>query len=261
MLAPQPQYQQPYSGGPDPKSYGSTEKTPMDEAPSHAAVVSAEALEDGVNPYTNEPVHEGGQSNRDTGYFPSDVAVAGRQMPDDARPGPERRLSSRAEGTGLMVVGLEEQQRRQSEAHIQQQQQGYQRPDSALSEPGNNQAVEEDHVPDHQDDSRYQMTGALSDVPVNKPYVPHQRMYHQQGAPDLPEEQHPSYQQETPLNAEPGEATVFGTTSYSTRPLETQATPYPIRPAEATRNHSEAPTVSTIAHLHVPGEYPRGSHA
>jgi hypothetical protein len=261
MLTPQPQHHQPYSAGPDPKSYGSTDKTPMDEAPSHAAVVTAEALEDGVNPYTNEPVH-GGQSNHDAGYFPNVVAVASRQVPDDARPGPERRLSSRAEGTGLMVVGLEEQQRRQSEAHIQQQQQGYQRPDSVLSESGNhNQPVAEGHVPDHQDDSRYQMTGALSGVPANKPYVPHQRMYRQEGAPDLPEEQHPSYEQETPLGVEPGEATVFGTTSYSSRPLETQSTSYPVRPAETTRKHSEAPTVSTIAHLHVPGEYPRGSHA
>ena len=36
--------------------YGSTARTPMDEAPSHAAILAREAREDGINPYTDEPL-------------------------------------------------------------------------------------------------------------------------------------------------------------------------------------------------------------
>ncbi|KAH8891670.1 hypothetical protein GQ53DRAFT_746670 [Thozetella sp. PMI_491] len=35
--------------------YGGTVRTPMEEAPSHAAIIDQEAKEDGVNPYTSEP--------------------------------------------------------------------------------------------------------------------------------------------------------------------------------------------------------------
>ncbi|KPM40182.1 hypothetical protein AK830_g6362 [Neonectria ditissima] len=38
--------------------YGSTERTPMDEVPSHAAIANQKAHYDGVNPYTSEPIHQ-----------------------------------------------------------------------------------------------------------------------------------------------------------------------------------------------------------
>ncbi|SPO01343.1 related to transcription factor ASK10 [Cephalotrichum gorgonifer] len=38
--------------------YGNTSRVRLDEAPSHAAIVSHEAVRDGVNPYTNEPLHQ-----------------------------------------------------------------------------------------------------------------------------------------------------------------------------------------------------------
>lgn len=255
MIGAQSQHQ-PYYATPDHRSYGSTERTPMNEAPSHAAVVSAGAIEDGVNPYTNEPVHEQGQLNRGTSYFPDDVAS--QQVADVARPGPDRRLSSRAEGTGLMVVGLEEQQRGQSDVSTPQQQ-DYQRANSDLTESANhNRAAAGDPVPAQQGNPQPFLAG-VPGVPINKPYVPHQRTYQQDGAPDLPEEQQPT-QQEPGQNEETGEVKILGTTTYSTKPSEGQATSYPVRPAETTRTHSEAPTVSTISHLHVPGEYPKGSH-
>ncbi|EFQ31808.1 PH domain-containing protein [Colletotrichum graminicola M1.001] len=37
-----------------PNGYGGTDRTPMEEVPSHAAVVTQQAREDGVNPYTRE---------------------------------------------------------------------------------------------------------------------------------------------------------------------------------------------------------------
>ncbi|EOO02533.1 putative ph domain-containing protein [Phaeoacremonium minimum UCRPA7] len=43
--------------------YGSTAYTPMNEASSHAAIVSQEAQEDGVNPYTSQPIQQHGSTD------------------------------------------------------------------------------------------------------------------------------------------------------------------------------------------------------
>ncbi|WQF78382.1 Putative pleckstrin domain, PH-like domain superfamily, AH/BAR domain superfamily [Colletotrichum destructivum] len=40
-----------------PNGYGGTDQTPMEEIPSHAAIVTQQAREDGVNPYTRESLH------------------------------------------------------------------------------------------------------------------------------------------------------------------------------------------------------------
>lgn len=85
--------------------YGNTDRTPIDEAPSHAAVLADRAREDGVNPYTNEPIYDqnpNSGTDHDIGGVAS-AAVAGR----------DQRLDSTAEGTGLMVVGEEESANRQ----------------------------------------------------------------------------------------------------------------------------------------------------
>ncbi|OIW26804.1 hypothetical protein CONLIGDRAFT_707263 [Coniochaeta ligniaria NRRL 30616] len=83
--------------GPDP-GWGSTERTPMDEAPSHAAVLAYRAREDGVNPYTNEPFYDRSPA---TDNHRGDAAVG-----DGV--GGKQRLDSTSEGRGLMVVGEEE---------------------------------------------------------------------------------------------------------------------------------------------------------
>lgn len=59
--------------------YGSTARTPMDQAPSHAAIVSHQAQEDGVNPYTSEPVQRRGPTNYTIAAvgLPSDGAGVG----------------------------------------------------------------------------------------------------------------------------------------------------------------------------------------
>lgn len=90
--------------GPDPGWYGSTERTPMDEAPSHAAVLAYRAQEDGVNPYTNEPFYDRSPAFDN---HRKDV-VSGDSV------GGSQRLNSTAEGRGLMVVGEEELANRQS---------------------------------------------------------------------------------------------------------------------------------------------------
>ncbi|KAM0285493.1 hypothetical protein ACHAQH_001443 [Verticillium albo-atrum] len=40
------------------QGYGNTDRALMDDAPSHATMVSQQALEDGINPYTNEPARD-----------------------------------------------------------------------------------------------------------------------------------------------------------------------------------------------------------
>ncbi|KAF9873610.1 ph domain protein [Colletotrichum karsti] len=47
-----------------PNGYGGTVRTPMEETPSNAAIVSQQAKEDGVNPYTNEPLRRSQSLNR-----------------------------------------------------------------------------------------------------------------------------------------------------------------------------------------------------
>lgn len=92
--------------GPDPGWYGSTERTPMDEAPSHAAVLASRAREDGVNPYTNEPFYDRSPAmDVHRGVGASGTGVGGKQ-----------RLDSTSEGRGLMVVGEDNLANRQSES-------------------------------------------------------------------------------------------------------------------------------------------------
>lgn len=95
--------------GLEPGWYGSTERTPMDEAPSHAAVLASRAREDGVNPYTNEPFYDRGPATEN-----SRGDVASGSVTSGGVGGRDQRLDSTAQGTGLMVVGEEESAGRQS---------------------------------------------------------------------------------------------------------------------------------------------------
>lgn len=57
--------------------YGNTSHTPMGEVPSHAAMVSQQAREDGVNPYTSEPIQRGQfQTEPAHPHYPSQPAAA-----------------------------------------------------------------------------------------------------------------------------------------------------------------------------------------
>ncbi|KAL0939453.1 ph domain protein [Colletotrichum truncatum] len=53
--------------------YGGTARTPMEDAPSNAAIVSQQAREDGINPYTNEPARRSQSFNRrsQAAYMPA----------------------------------------------------------------------------------------------------------------------------------------------------------------------------------------------
>ncbi|KAF4416964.1 Phosphatidylinositol 4,5-bisphosphate-binding protein SLM1 [Colletotrichum fructicola] len=46
--------------------YGGTARTPMEQTPSNAALVSQQAKEDGVNPYTNEPLRRSQSLHKDS---------------------------------------------------------------------------------------------------------------------------------------------------------------------------------------------------
>ncbi|KAI0597141.1 hypothetical protein F4775DRAFT_561665 [Biscogniauxia sp. FL1348] len=57
-------------------SYGNTSSVRMDQAPSHAAIIDHEARQDGVNPYSGEPVHPQRQ-NSGSRFSNVPVVVAG----------------------------------------------------------------------------------------------------------------------------------------------------------------------------------------
>lgn len=95
---------EPISAGSHPgQEYGSTERTPIDGAPSHAAVLAYRAREDGVNPYTNEPFYDRNPGiDNQRGEAASGAGTFENQ-----------RLNSTAEGRRLMVVGEDELANRQ----------------------------------------------------------------------------------------------------------------------------------------------------
>ncbi|OLN94280.1 Phosphatidylinositol 4,5-bisphosphate-binding protein SLM1 [Colletotrichum chlorophyti] len=77
-----------YHGSTDhPNGYGGTAQTPIDEAPSHAAIVSQQAREDGVNPYTSEPVRSSQSSSH--GQRPVFVSATGMQRAQSQQAFPE----------------------------------------------------------------------------------------------------------------------------------------------------------------------------
>lgn len=56
--------------------YGGTARTPMDEMPSHAAIATEDAQQDGVNPYTSEPVQQSqAPTHAEREYFVAPVVV------------------------------------------------------------------------------------------------------------------------------------------------------------------------------------------
>jgi hypothetical protein len=57
--------------------YGGTNQTPMENMPSQAAIASQQAHDDGVNPYTCQPVAQ--SPNQETGYFTGAVVGASRE--------------------------------------------------------------------------------------------------------------------------------------------------------------------------------------
>lgn len=71
-----------------PNGYGGTSRTPMDETPSNAAVISQQAREDGVNPYTSEPVRRSRSLNRQSN--PISMQVTGMQRAQSQRAVPDR---------------------------------------------------------------------------------------------------------------------------------------------------------------------------
>ncbi|KAF6834789.1 ph domain protein [Colletotrichum plurivorum] len=71
-----------------PNGYGDTSRTPMEETPSNAAMVSQQAREDGVNPYTGEPMRRTRSFNRQSN--PIGVQVTGMQGAQSQRAAPDR---------------------------------------------------------------------------------------------------------------------------------------------------------------------------
>ncbi|ODA76526.1 hypothetical protein RJ55_07796 [Drechmeria coniospora] len=65
-----------YSQQDDHLGYGGTARTPMDAVHSHAAMASQDARNDGVNPYTSEPLPPAHSMPVDDGYFGTQAVAA-----------------------------------------------------------------------------------------------------------------------------------------------------------------------------------------
>lgn len=78
--------------------YGSTVRSPINQVPSMAARVTQEAREDGVNPYTSEPI-----AQHDSGYVDQDDGQGYGMAPPSIKEIPRR--SSKREARGLSANG------------------------------------------------------------------------------------------------------------------------------------------------------------
>lgn len=206
------------TSGRNPGGYGSTGRTPIHEAPSHAAVIDHQAREDGVNPYTNEPFYDPN---------PAEANHKGDGAVGDGVLGGTQRLNSTAEGTGLMVVGEEELGRSQSN----------------LS--GGGRATEMESTPANTapNPSSYRQS-ALTDAPTGHDA---RSMAGTRGPPTVDSINVPSYVAYTSTAARQGQEHIAENHSDGT-------TVHVARPTAGTRRNDSVPTISN---LHVPGEYPR----
>ncbi|WYZ34351.1 hypothetical protein EsH8_I_000627 [Colletotrichum jinshuiense] len=205
--------------------YGGTARTPMEEMPSHAAVVSQQAREDGVNPYTSESV---------------------------------RRSQSLSRGQHAVFAPASDMQRAQSQHTTPARLEGESRPastrnDRALETPGGNSQYgywmngDGSHSPGfshngfiQQDSSDYSTSGGRSLDNIDAAPIVGMRGGHVQsngytqrnGSTDAAMTVPVPRSQEVPSSA--------------------------IRPTSGTVRNDSVPTISN---LHIPGEYPRYSAA
>jgi hypothetical protein len=201
--------------------YGGTERTPMEEAPSHATVLAHQAREDGVNPYTNEPFYD----RNPVTDVRRDEAVSAVGARGD------QRLGSTAEGRGLMLVGEDELAYNQSTP-------AREIPETARRDSGNygesSSAIVQQQQQQQQQQQRefveYQDPAMIATAAgaIHAPFPPN------------------AVQTNTVQKRDEDviEGSSNGTTVFSSRP---------------TSGTMRSDSVPTISNLHVPGEYPRST--
>lgn len=202
--------------------YGATPQTPMNEAPSHAAMINREAQQDGVNPYTSEPIEQQTSTN-------------------DGNPGVEERHQQLSEheraNLGMIIGGPRPVQQRQEDSmHREVDGEGFGYPSEekeVASSAANNNAA-------------YMAAGAGAGAVAGAAYgasgLEQQRM---STATDLTATSLGTADLNTPGD-EAGGLMVNG----SSQPTKAA------RPVSGTARNDSVPTIS---HLHIPGEYPKST--
>ncbi|KAF3352179.1 hypothetical protein VdG1_00660 [Verticillium dahliae VDG1] len=244
------------------QGYGNTDRALMDDAPSHATMVSQQAREDGINPYTNEPARDSQMvPNYDNNqYFNQSqtqnyvVPVAGVQRSSSQRSQRSQRSQTQSSQTNQnpgviapLVVGGD-LQRHTSESQ-----------DRSLETPGGNGQYGQ-WMNGHSDSQRID---GVQPVPSQ---VAHQPAYQAANVHDTRDvsvkpvfvaaghrnDWNGQFQQQPENHATDGSlaSPTQANANY------TLAQPQPVRP---TSTNMRTDSVPTISNLHVPGEYPKAT--
>lgn len=222
-------FEQHYDSAPAPRqdpmySYGSTPQAPMEQSHALAAEASQEAQEDGVNPYTNQPIQT--QQNAAAAYANHPATIIARRAQNNTTGGDysgQRRLSSHeadslsggpVEATAVPILSGGEK---------------YQ-PEDGMA------AVRGQYVAGEQSPGASNMAVYMDGTLTTDNLFSHGQQY--QGLEEVPR----AHVDPTPL------AHTNGLTAAMRRPAGSERT-------ESTATLSSE--VPTISHLHIPGEYPK----
>ncbi|KAH0441871.1 ph domain protein [Colletotrichum camelliae] len=203
-----------------PNGYGGTAQTPMEETPSNAALVSQQAKEDGVNPYTNEPLRRSQSMHKDSQaayLYATGMQRAHSQQAAPTRPEEDaQQASSTDHNRGLETPGGNSQYGQWMNGKPSQ------------DTPGNNTQQQDD----------YSALGTRGNDDINVTAVTAGTIT-SRGSNNIHTQQ---------------SGTPNGTLSTRNQDLLRQSLSAPRPTAGTTRNDS----VPTISNLHIPGEYPKG---
>ncbi|EEY23603.1 conserved hypothetical protein [Verticillium alfalfae VaMs.102] len=244
------------------QGYGNTDRALMDDAPSHATIVSQQAREDGINPYTNEPARDSQMvpDYDNNQYFNQSqtqnyiVPVAGVQRSSSQRSQrsqPSQTQSSQTnQNPGViapLVVGGDVQH------HTSESQ------DRSLETPGGNGQYGQ-WMNGHSDGQRID---GVQPVPSQAAHQPAYQAANVHDARDVSvkpvfvaaghrNDWNGQFQQQPENNATDGSLT----SPTQANANYTLAQPQPVRP---TSTNMRTDSVPTISNLHVPGEYPKAT--
>ncbi|KAK1971814.1 PH domain-containing protein [Colletotrichum sublineola] len=216
-----------------PNGYGGTDRTPMEEIPSHAALVTQQAREDGVNPYTSESLQRSQSLShgQQAVYVPAtDFQTAQSQHARPARYEDPRPVSTANHDRDLETPGGNNQYGK------------WMNSDGKYSS-----AVSNNHFT-QQETSQYSASGdrnlgGVTMVPIvgmDKVHAP----------------------SSNGISPQDG-SSVLAATAPTTVP-RSQGAPRQQQPVSSTRPASGTvrnDSVPTISNLHIPGEYPKGNAA
>ncbi|KAF7555044.1 hypothetical protein G7046_g6651 [Stylonectria norvegica] len=216
--------------------YGGTDRTPMEEMPSHAAIANQKAHYDGVNPYTSEPIQpeefqatETMNQEQNQEYFAPTTVAPGHQEHTPM-------LANIVDVNDQHTSSFNDQQRSSYNDHQQENRDINQYEGVDQVERSDSNEFERGRQMNSGYNYMSANVGGLSSAATGEntePVVNHSREFAPVAVPEM-------------------EAAV-PTKTYSIDDYEA-----PVRP---TSNNLRTESVQTISNLHIPGQYPKGAPA